>query len=78
MMFLEEILQFRKEEKVTRTQVNKAAAEQQECSYWPRNGSPRKPPSREDTKPLQTPMPSPEFDPRLYGLAVSIPNHYTG
>ncbi|GFU96119.1 kelch domain-containing protein 3 [Trichonephila clavipes] len=41
MMSLEVILQFRKEEKVTRTQVsaNKGTEEQQECSYWPRNGS---------------------------------------
>ncbi|GFX15302.1 hypothetical protein TNCV_3302321 [Trichonephila clavipes] len=41
MMSLEVILQFRKEEKVT-SRVNKGAEEQQECSYWPRNGSLRK------------------------------------
>ncbi|GFT30862.1 HTH_Tnp_Tc3_2 domain-containing protein [Trichonephila clavipes] len=41
MMSLEMILQFRKEEKVTRTQVGRirGVEEQQECSSWPRNGS---------------------------------------
>ncbi|GFV56289.1 hypothetical protein TNCV_106451 [Trichonephila clavipes] len=27
---------------------------------------------------LQTSMPSPEFEPRTYGTAVSVTNHYTG
>ncbi|GFV77584.1 hypothetical protein TNCV_1071131 [Trichonephila clavipes] len=36
----------------------------------------RVPPCREGTIHLQTSMPSPGFEPRLYGTAVSVTNHY--
>ncbi|GFX35466.1 hypothetical protein TNCV_102731 [Trichonephila clavipes] len=38
----------------------------------------RVPPCREGTIHLQTPMSSPGFESRSYGIAVSVANHYTG
>ncbi|GFY27885.1 hypothetical protein TNCV_243501 [Trichonephila clavipes] len=38
----------------------------------------RGPPCHKGTLHLQTPMPSLGFEPRPYGTAVSIINHYTG
>ncbi|GFV25432.1 hypothetical protein TNCV_1147021 [Trichonephila clavipes] len=35
-------------------------------------------PRCEDTKHLQTSIPSPGFKPRPYGTAVNLANHYTG
>ncbi|GFW22430.1 hypothetical protein TNCV_1431811 [Trichonephila clavipes] len=37
----------------------------------------RVPPCRKDTIHLQTSKPSPGFEPRLYGAAVSVTKHYT-
>ncbi|GFU00745.1 hypothetical protein TNCV_4818991 [Trichonephila clavipes] len=38
----------------------------------------RVPPCREGTIHLQTSMPSPGFEARPYGTAISVANHYTG
>ncbi|GFU71464.1 hypothetical protein TNCV_2378511 [Trichonephila clavipes] len=38
----------------------------------------RIPPCREGTIRLQTSMPSRGFEPRPYGIAISMTNHYTG
>ncbi|GFU78469.1 hypothetical protein TNCV_2300811 [Trichonephila clavipes] len=38
----------------------------------------RVPPYHEGTIHLQTPMPSPGFEPRSHGIAASVANHYNG